>query len=109
MVCIIFLRIKYSSFAVSCIIIIFIIVLLFSHLLPGVEVHACQFAKVGLGDVYVEGLALVDECPTVGRHVDQGTLRELPNSLVQLLQIIRDLLNVLRQRGGGRGREGERD
>lgn len=71
---------------------------MYAHLLPGVEVHAGQFAKVRLSNVYVEGLALVDKCPTVCCHVDQCTLGDLPNCLVQLLQVIRNFLDVLRER-----------
>ena len=60
--------------------------------------HACQFAKVRFCDVYIEGLALVNVGTSVGSHVDEGTLRDLPDSLVKHLQIIRDLLDLLQRR-----------
>ena len=60
--------------------------------------HACQFAKVRFCDVYIEGLALVNVGTSIGSHVDEGTLRDLPDSLVKRLQIIRDLLDLLQWR-----------
>lgn len=66
-----------------------------THFLPGVEVHACQLAEVGLGNVDVEGLALVNIGPSVSCHVNESTLGELPHSLVQSLQLLRNAINFL--------------
>ena len=45
----------------------------------------------------VERLALVNERSTVCGHVDECLLRYFPDSFVQSLQIIRYLLNVLKE------------
>ena len=55
--------------------------------LPAVEVHAGQLAVVGLGDVNVERLTLVDEGTAIGRHLQDDLLRNLPNGLVEGLEI----------------------
>lgn len=69
------------------------------YLFPAIEVHAGELAIVGLSNVDVQGLALVDEGPSVCRHLQDGFLRDLPNSLVELLQVIRDLRDVLEGAG----------
>ena len=51
--------------------------------------------------MYVEGLALIDERPTICRHVNQRTLRDLPDGLVQNLQVIGNLVNLLEKRRKG--------
>ena len=66
------------------------------NLLPGVEVHARELGVVGFCDVDVETLTLVDVDGAIGRHVDYHLLRNLPRRLVQLLQSIRDDVNVLK-------------
>ncbi len=58
--------------------------------------HAGQLGKVGLCNVHVERLALVNVCSPVGSHVDQRALRNLPHGLVELLQVTRNLVNILR-------------
>ena len=56
--------------------------------------HRAHLPEVGLRDVYVEGLGLVDEGPPVGRLLDYVLLADLPDSLVQVTDILRDLLNI---------------
>lgn len=66
-----------------------------TYLLPAVEVHAGQFAVVGLCNVDVQRLALVDEGAAVRRHLDDGLLGDFPHSFIQLLHIVRNSVNVL--------------
>lgn len=66
-----------------------------THQLPAVEMHAGQFAIVWLGDVDVQGLALVDVGATISCHLEDGLLGDLPHCFVQLLQVVRDPLNIL--------------
>ena len=49
--------------------------------------HAGELAVVGLGDVHVERLALVDERTAVGRHLQDDLLRNLPDCLVESLEV----------------------
>ena len=67
----------------------------FVYLLPGIEVHAGQLAKVGLGDVDVKGLALVNEGTSVCHHVYECPLGELPHCLIQTLHLLRNAFNSL--------------
>lgn len=60
--------------------------------------HAGEFAVVGLGDVDVEGLALVDEGSSVRCHLQDGFLGDLPHRLVELLQVLRNLGDVLERK-----------
>ena len=62
---------------------------------PAVEVHRSQFSIVGLGDVNIQRLALIDERAAIGRHLNDDPLRNLPHGLVQRLQIGRYSVNVL--------------
>lgn len=71
-----------------------------THLFPAVEVHAGQLAVVGLSDVDVEGLALVDEGAAVGRHLQHRLLRDFPHGLVELLEVAGNFLNVLSKHNG---------
>jgi len=66
------------------------------YLLPPVEVHAGEFAVVGFCDVDVERLALIDESSSVGCHLQDGFLGDLPHCLVELLQVIGNLWDVLK-------------
>mmetsp|Transcript_8651 Transcript_8651/g.23493 ORF Transcript_8651/g.23493 Transcript_8651/m.23493 type:complete len:441 (+) Transcript_8651:1767-3089(+) len=59
-------------------------------LLPGVEVERRQLAKVGIRHVDVERLGLVDVRAPVGSHVDQDALFDLPDSLVDGLEVVWD-------------------
>jgi len=63
--------------------------------LPAVEVHAGELGEVHVLHEDVEALALADVGPAVGAHVDDGLLADLPGGLVQLLQVLRDLRDVL--------------
>lgn len=56
-----------------------------THQLPAVEVHAAEFAIVGLGDVNVQRLALVDVRATVCCHLQDSFLRDFPHGFIQLL------------------------
>lgn len=66
-----------------------------THQLPAVEVHAAQFAVIGLGNVDVQRLALVNVGAAIGCHFQDGFLRDLPHGFVQLLQISWDFLDGL--------------
>lgn len=54
-----------------------------------------QFLFVGFGEVNIKRLTLVDERSTVGSHLNDDTLRDLPDSLVQKLDVIGNTINVL--------------
>ena len=69
-----------------------------TYQLPGVEVHASQFAVVRLGDVYIQRLALVDVRAAVGGHLENGLLGDLPHGLVEGFQVVRDGVDVLTRR-----------
>ena len=58
--------------------------------------HAGEFAIVGFCDVYVERLALVNIGPSVGGHLDHSLLGDLPHGLVQILDVLRDIIHILR-------------
>ena len=64
-------------------------------LLPSIKVHRGQFRSIGLGHEDIEGLGLVDEGATVGGHVDERPLFNLPYGLVKLLELGRNLRNAL--------------
>jgi hypothetical protein len=64
-------------------------------LLPSVEVHRGQLTHRRVGQVDVERLGLVDEGTSVGGEVDDGLLADLPDGLVDRLQLGRDAGNVL--------------
>lgn len=64
-------------------------------LLPSVEVHACELPKSRSLQVDVQALALADERATVGGHVQDFLLADLPDGLVDCLDIVRDGGNVL--------------
>ncbi len=64
-------------------------------LLPTVEVHRSELTESRCRQVDVERLRLADESTTVGRHVDDSLLTDLPNGLVELLDTVRDTGNVL--------------
>ena len=63
---------------------------------PGVEVHTGEFSVGRLGNVNVETLTLIDKGATCCCHLEYGLLRYLPDSLVQVLQFVRNALNSLR-------------
>lgn len=63
--------------------------------LPASEVHAGNLAHGRIAHVDVEGLGLIDKGTTVSGHLDNLALRNLPDSLVQSLDIGRDVGNVL--------------
>ena len=50
-----------------------------------------QLAEVGIGHEDVERLALVDVRAAVGSHVDQVALLDLPDRLVQRLELLGDV------------------
>ena len=64
-------------------------------LLPGVEMHAAHLAEVRLGDEDVERLRLVDERTAGSGHVDESLLGDFPDRLVEILQLGRNLINLL--------------
>ena len=59
--------------------------------------HAGEFGVVGLGDVDVETLTLIDVHRPVGRHLDDRFLGDLPHCLIERLQLGRDAVNMLQQ------------
>mmetsp|Transcript_19271 Transcript_19271/g.59471 ORF Transcript_19271/g.59471 Transcript_19271/m.59471 type:complete len:324 (-) Transcript_19271:1134-2105(-) len=54
---------------------------------PAVEVEGGELVVVGLGDEGVQGLALVDEGAAVGGVVDESLLFDLPDRLVEGLEV----------------------
>jgi len=66
-----------------------------AYLFPSVKVHGSQFPKVGFSNVNVEGLGLINEGSTISCHVNHIPLRNLPDRLVQLLDVIRDFRDSL--------------
>ncbi len=69
----------------------------FESQLPAVEVHGRQLPVVGLGDVDVERLALVDEGAPVCRHLKHALLRDFPHGLVESLHIVGNAFNGLEE------------
>ena len=63
---------------------------------PSVEMHRCQLAIIGFRDVNVKRLALVDECTAIGRHLNDHSLGNFPDGLVQSFELGWDSINVLR-------------
>lgn len=57
--------------------------------------HAAQFAVVGLGYVDVERLALVDVSAAICCHLQDSFLGDFPHRFIKLLQIVRNLCDVL--------------
>ena len=68
----------------------------FNYLFPSIEVHACQLSSVRFSNEHIERLALINECSSVSCHVYESPLGNFPNCLVQWLEIIWDLINVLK-------------
>ena len=64
-------------------------------LLPGVEVHGRQFAHVGGFHKQVERLGLVNKQSAIRSHVDDVAHGNLPNRLVQFLDVGRNGIDVL--------------
>ena len=62
---------------------------------PSVEVHRGQLGVGSLAHVNVEGLRLIDELASVSCHVDNVALWDLPDSLVQFLNLVRDAGDAL--------------
>mmetsp|Transcript_72698 Transcript_72698/g.210469 ORF Transcript_72698/g.210469 Transcript_72698/m.210469 type:complete len:319 (+) Transcript_72698:277-1233(+) len=56
--------------------------------LPAVEVHGGQLRRGGVHHVDVQRLGLVDVGPPVGRHVEDRALLDLPDGLVQGLDLL---------------------
>lgn len=59
-----------------------------TNLLPAVEVHTSEFAVVGLRNMDVQRLALINESTSLGCHVENGFLRDFPHRFVKLLKVI---------------------
>ena len=59
------------------------------------EVHRGKLANGRRLDEQVQGLALVDECPAVGSHVDQRPHRDLPGGAVDLFEVVGDDFHFL--------------
>ena len=49
----------------------------------------------GLCKVYIQALTLTDVCTTISSHVKYSLLFDLPDSLIQVTQMLRDLSNCL--------------
>ena len=64
-------------------------------LLPAVEVHARELAHCWCLEVDVEGLGLANVRATIRREVDNLLLRDLPDGLVDRLDLRGDVGNVL--------------
>jgi hypothetical protein len=55
---------------------------------PSSEVQGCELPEVGVGNVNVEGLTLVNEGASVSSHLYQVSLLNLPHCLVDASQVI---------------------
>jgi len=67
----------------------------FQAFLPSIEVHAGELTKRRGLEVDVETLTLADEWPAISGQVDHFLLTDLPNSLVDRFDIVRNARNVL--------------
>ena len=63
--------------------------------LPAGKVHAGDLAHGGLLHVNVQGLGLIDEGTTIGSHLQDGTLGDFPDGLVEGLDVGGDVGDVL--------------
>ncbi|KAH3677659.1 hypothetical protein OGATHE_000313 [Ogataea polymorpha] len=63
--------------------------------LPAIEVHRRQLAHGWVLEVDIHRLRLVDVRASVGRHVDNAFLRNLPDGAVQVLQLLWHIWQVL--------------
>ena len=57
--------------------------------------HGCDLAHGRLLHVNVQRLRLVNEGTTVSSHLDDGALRDLPDSLVENLDLVRNVRDAL--------------
>ena len=57
--------------------------------------HARQLTRARLANVDVHALTLANECATIGSHIDDGSLGDLPDSLIDLFDPVRDHLDAL--------------
>lgn len=57
--------------------------------------HRGEFSIVRLSNVYIERLALVNVGPTVSSHLQDALLGNFPHSPVQVLEILRNAINIL--------------
>ena len=64
-------------------------------LVPRVKVHRRQFAVVGVLHVDVERLRLINKRAAVRRHVNQVLLTYLPHGPIQILDVLRNLVDAL--------------
>jgi hypothetical protein len=64
-------------------------------LLPPVKVHGSQLSHGWVGQVNVQGLRLVDKGTTIGSEVDDSLLTDLPDGLVDRLELGRDTRDIL--------------
>ena len=62
---------------------------------PSVEVHRAHLAEVWLCNVNVQTLTLIDESSSVRRHFEDRLLADLPDRLVQGLDVVWNLGNTL--------------
>jgi hypothetical protein len=62
---------------------------------PGIEMHGCQLSVVWFGDMNIEGLTLINKCPSVSSHLDDSFLWDFPYSLVEILKIVWNSINAL--------------
>ena len=64
-------------------------------LLPGVEVHRSQLLGGRIGNVNIQTLTLANVWRTVGGQVQDDSLRNLPDSLVDVSEVLWDFFNLL--------------
>mmetsp|Transcript_11258 Transcript_11258/g.26913 ORF Transcript_11258/g.26913 Transcript_11258/m.26913 type:complete len:242 (-) Transcript_11258:1954-2679(-) len=62
---------------------------------PAVEMHRRELGCSYVRHVNVQGLRLVNVWATVSSHINNGSLLDLPYSLVDLAQFLRDLFDAL--------------
>src|SRR5690606_10512219 len=62
---------------------------------PCIEVHRSELAEIWFLNMDVQALALADISSPIGCHIQYCLLRDLPNSLVQVLDVLRDFRDIL--------------
>lgn len=61
-----------------------------TNLLPAIEVHTGELAIVRLSNMDVQRLALINESTSISCHLEYSFLRDFPDCLIKLLQVIRN-------------------
>ena len=59
------------------------------------EMHRSQFPVVWFSNVNIKRLTLINESTTIGCHLNDGALRNLPDGFVQILNVLWDSVDFL--------------